>query len=292
MLKHTITAAENSWDFVSTTSEEAYKSAQAKCAKFAGPDQQSACKEAPDCIPCEIDGFHKCYYIADLGNACVQKVLNQVVDRTSGILREISDWAAGAWNDIHNWGSAICGTYTTNTTCIDARACTWCEASNQCYIYASYNNPCGNFQKGVQKIKEFWNKLWKKAQNYKACSQEQVDAHQILNDAVRYSADNVRLACRTYNERELYVERFVNALELLSNNDTFESLGGMADVQVGLARQSLLDAADAINSSSVEKNMLQAYLDSNECLNDTGNAMQKHVPASVLVPLAFAVLAF
>lgn len=178
-----------------------------------------SCSENWECVWCgesTIDAntdskdFNKCYFLGDNGNACANEKLKELVDGAKGTIKEIGEWAGDRYQDVKKWGENICGKHTAESPCDDDDKCTWCGDDSLCYIYASVHNPCGNFKKGVGKVKEFFTGLFSGKSD---CSSAQQKAKDALNEALDYAKNNMAVACDSYYKDKFESQRFVAALK-------------------------------------------------------------------------------
>lgn len=225
------------------------------CRSYDG--NMSACKIALECIPCEVG--NTCFFIGDLQNTCVRAKVAEVVDKVTGAVKAVSEWAKDRYTNVENWGKSICADkYTDKDSCDAATQCTWCDVNTKCFIYSSYNNPCGNIQKGVTNVKNWWNGLWDKAK----CETDKLSAYDALVKARDYTASNMKLACGEYEKSKLYTQKFVTALNMYRS----QNISALVDVQIAMAQQTLQDAVKSIDESSNQSAMMTAYEESNPCV--------------------------
>jgi len=231
----------------------------------------------------------------DYENQCFVTRLQEVVDTATGTVMPLWEWAGGTYNDLMKWSSKICGMYTGEDGCINARQCTWCGSNSQCYVYASYSNPCGNVEAGILTVKNWWNSVFGRATSTSSCSLEKINAYENLREARGLAISNLRFACTTYDKRQIHLQRLMTAVDA-AGNWTLKETMDMVEVNMNTAQQSMTDAMSAINESADQEEMMLGFQLSNPCLNQMSNlangssgATGLGVPSlALLAPVAFA----
>eukprot|EP00448_Togula_jolla_P015150 CAMPEP_0170592166 /NCGR_PEP_ID=MMETSP0224-20130122/12785_1 /TAXON_ID=285029 /ORGANISM="Togula jolla, Strain CCCM 725" /LENGTH=635 /DNA_ID=CAMNT_0010916065 /DNA_START=68 /DNA_END=1975 /DNA_ORIENTATION=+ len=251
---------------------KAVEDTKAECAGY----NVTMCKEVSYCIPCSINSA--CYFMGDIENQCVRQKVSQIINATSGVVLPMWEWGKKTWTNAVEWGNNICGKWGSDqSACEGANGCTWCDESSSCWIVTSVENPCGWFQKGADGVKDWWNQQFADDK----CSSEQKTAWDYLQQAKNWASENTAAACREYNKRELYTQKFMSSLDYLQNNLTAADVQDMLNLQIMMAAQAMSDARAAINQSNAEDAALEGFQESNPCA--TGGSSQKNGFLALLI---------